>query len=199
MIELSSGVETYNVNEITLGEYLNILNSVSDGNVSEVVGGIMKSRFPDLPKHIAEMLFLKLWSHSTGNVCIEREYTIDDNIVIVPINMDLVSVSENKPEHELFYDITGNIIKFRYPRLFEDNDYVDMIFNCMESISVNDSIIKIDELTDVELGELVEMIDETRFKEICDMLLEPEVYLIYSIGDENKVLTGFKDIFSLVS
>lgn len=200
-IELTIGSEKYTVDAIEVGEYLEILNSVKNENVSSVVRQLMYDKFGmNFPKHIAELLFIKLWSYSTGNVCIEEDYTLETGEVVkVPINMNFVTLSESKSEDDLIFDISGNLIKFRYPKLFEDNDYVEMVLNCIESVSVNDAIIKVDELTEQEMNELVSMIDENIFNDICNMLLEPKIYLIYSIGDENKILTGFRDIFNLVS
>lgn len=201
--DVSVGSKTIHCRAFTLREYKELMHAKISGGLKEKVEEILLSctDAKDLNRQEAELLLVKLWAHSTGEVNSEAIYTCEcgkENIVALNINYAQLDDSE-----DLIYDFKNFKIKFKYPKIFNDSNIALMITTCIDYIIVGDEKLSIEDLTDVELNDLLTAITTEDAERIAAMLLKPSIYLAVPIQCEcgkHHVYTikGLKEFFRLL-
>lgn len=95
-------------------------------------------------------------------------------------------------------------LKFKYPKIFEDNDVALMITKSMESVVVGDEVIDIEDLSSLEIEDLYSAITYDHIVEIKDMLLKPKLQLAvpYKCPECGKeevfIINGLSELLELI-
>ncbi|AHY25172.1 baseplate hub [Pectobacterium bacteriophage PM2] len=188
----------------TLREYKNLLIAKSEGRLEDAIKKLFKdcTNAKDLPKHEAELLLVKLWAHSLGEVNVERIWGCDcGKEIIVPINLIRAGIDSTD---DLLYVFKDFKIQFKYPGIFEDKNKAVMVASCIEYIITNSGEqLKVDDLSDVELDDLYSAITNVDIDQISDMLTKPKIQLAIPIKcecgkDHIHVVSGLKEFFKLL-
>lgn len=172
--------DTYKCRYFTLDEYEKIILAKIENNLQEAIKNILHScveGYSDtLSKTESELLLIKLWAHSLGEVNQEKEYICEcGKTHNVCINYNYITI----PELSGFLYNTSNVkLKMRYPRLFEDTDRVEMVVSCIEGLILEDGQeIKIEDLSENELDDLYSILSKEVIDILKEELLKPEVVL----------------------
>ncbi len=201
--DVSIGSKTFKCRAFTLGEYKDLMKAKADGNIKDTVLDILNkcTNARNLTKQESEMLLVKLWAHSTGEVNINTVYTCEcEKEILVPINMNYIQLDDVQ---DIIYDFKNFKIKFKYPKIFEDSNKALMVASCIDYIIVGDEKLKVDDLTEQELSDLYTAITTEDMIKISDMLVNPTIYMAIPIQCECgkshiKVIKGLKEFFRLL-
>lgn len=189
-----------------LKEYLDLIaaKAKNNGEVAIVIKDIIKNCTDavGLNRQESELLIIKLWAHSIGEVNHEGSWHCTCGREIpVPINFTFAQI--DAPE-ELWYSLPGFKIKFKYPELFDDANKAMMIAKCIDYILVNNEQIYFSDLTDNEIDDLYSAITTDDVIKISEMLLKPTVQLSVPISCECgeshiHTIKGLKEFFKIMS
>ena len=193
-----------NCRAFTLREYKGLIKAKLEGTVDVVILDLVKNCTDavGLNKQESELLIIKLWAHSLGEVNHEHTWVCScGREQEVPLNFTHAQI--NAPSEALVYEFENFKVKFKYPELFDDSNSALMIAKCIACIEVEGSVIKVDDLSDEELDDLYAAISSESLKEISAMLLAPEVVLAVPISCECgeshvHVIKGLKEFFKLL-
>lgn len=195
--------KTFQCRAFTLREYKDLMEAKANGTLASVVTRIINdcTDARNLNKQESELLLVKLWAHSIGEVNTQATWVCPcGKELSIPVNLTHAQV--DSPE-ELVRDFGAFKIKFRYPKFFEDKEQTKMIVQCIDYIIVGNERLKVDDLTEQELQDLYNAITYDDIKAITEMLLKPTIYLAVPISCEcgNKhihVIKGLKEFFRLL-
>lgn len=187
----------------TLGEYLDLIKAKAAGNIKPVVQKILNdcTDAKGLLKHESELLLIRLWAQSLGEVSHTATYVCDcGNEIPTPINLTYAGIVGTG---ELLYQLSGFKVKFKYPKMFDDENIGLMIASCIEYIIVNGEQIFVDDLNETEIQDLYSAITTEDVKNITDMLLEPTIQLAVPIAcscgkNHVQTITGLKEFFRII-
>lgn len=201
--EVNIGTKTIKCRAFTLGEYRDLMQAKLNGNLKEHIQNLLWTctNATGLTKQESELLIVKLWAHSTGEVNSDAVHICDcgkENLV--SINMNYAQLDEAE---DLVYDFKNFKIKFKYPRIFDDSNIARMISTCIDYIIVGEEKLLIDDLTEQELSDLYGAITTEDAKRIADALLKPSIYLAVPVQCECgkshiKLIKGLKEFFRLL-
>lgn len=201
--DVNIGSKILECRAFTLREYKDLMKAKADGNLKNAVLEVLSkcTKAHQLTKQESELLLVKLWAHSTGEVNIDTVYTCEcEKETLVPVNMNYIQLDDAP---EVVYDFKNFKIKFNYPKIFEESNKASMIASCIDYIIVGDEKLKVDDLTDQELSDLYTAITTEDIIKIADMLVNPTIYTAIPIqcecGKSNiKVIRGLKEFFRLL-
>lgn len=188
----------------TLGEYEDLVKAKLNGSIISTVTDLIQSCAPDavgLPKHWAEYVLVQLWARSLSEHHHMHDWVCSCGKEIpVQVNFDHIQVSD---EQELVYKLKHLRIRFRYPKLFEDSNTGDMIVACMQDVITDTEIIPISDLSDFELGEIIDFIDREDVENIKNLLVGPQIELGVPVSCECgnsgiHIMRGVKDFLALI-
>lgn len=188
----------------TLEEYLSLVRAKANKTLTTEVLKVIKSctDAKDLNKQESELLIIRLWAHSIGEVNHTATYVCScGHEIQTPLNTTHAQIP---PPGDLLYHLNGFKIKFKYPKLFDDSDISLMIASCIEYLVVGGEQIFFDDLSDVEIQDLYSAITTEDISKIKDLLLAPKVELAVPIKcekcGENHVqkITGLKEFFRIL-
>lgn len=187
----------------TLGEYLDLIKAKASGTIKDTVQKILKdcTDAVDLPKHESELLLVRLWAHSLGEVSHTAIYQCEcGNEIKTPLNLTYASTINT---NELFYQLQGLKIKFKYPKLFDDENIGLMIASCIEYVIVGTEQIFFDDLSEAEIQDLYSAITVEDVKNISEMLLEATIQISVPISctcgkNHVQTITGLKEFFRII-
>lgn len=201
--DVNIGTKTIKCRAFTLREYKDIISAKAKGGLKEVLEGILWSctNATGLTKQESELLIVKLWAHSIGEVNLDAVKICEcgkENLVSFSINYAQLDEAE-----DVIYDFKNFKIKFKYPRIFEDSNIPRMISTCIDYIIVGDEKLSIEDLTEQELDDLFTAITTEDAQRIADALLKPSIYLAVPIQCECgkshvHVVRGLKEFFRLL-
>lgn len=158
----------YKATPFTLDEYTDL----QKGDLVESIKTLLKTHIPDLnlelPKHYIESCLVQLWDISLAP---EAKFNCDNS---PKINYSLIDVPEKQG---FIYSINGVNIKFRYPRIFEDQSPIDMVANCVLGVVEKDQEISINDLSEVDLERLYSLFSKDMMNHIIKELTSPEIVL----------------------
>lgn len=195
--------KTIHCRAFTLEEYLQLIQAKSDGNIPSKIKELINNctDATDLNRQESELLILKLWANSIGEVNHQASWVCEcGNEIEVPINFTYAQI--DSPE-DLWYDLKNFKIKFKYPKIFDDSNIALMIAECIEYILVNNEQIYVEELNDQELNDLYSAITADDIVKIKEMLLKPKVSLSVPIScacgkSHIHTITGLKEFFKIM-
>lgn len=196
--------KTINCRAFTLREYKDLLKAKLDNDIANCIVQLINkcTDAKNLNKQESELLIIKLWAHSLGEVNHEHTYVCScGKEQQVALNFNHVQI--DTPDEEMIWDFLNFKVKFKYPEIFDDSNIASMVAKCIEFIDVDGSIIQIDDLSDVELEDLYGAISSESLKNISAMLLKPKVVLAVPISCECgestvHVIKGLKEFFKLL-
>ena len=188
----------------TLEEYANLIAAKKNGTIDECVKALLRecANASGLNKQESELLIVILWAHSIGEVNHEVTWNCTCGRKIpVPLNYTHAQID---PPEDLWYDLKGFKIKFKYPNLFDDSDIPMMISKCIDYIVVGNEQIYFNDLNDAEIDDLYSAITTEDVVNIKNMLLKPQVQLAVPITCECgishiHVIKGLKEFFKIMS
>lgn len=185
----------------TLEEYKQLIEAKMNGTTESTVNELIKNctSATGLNKQESELLLVKLWAHSVGEVNHENIWICPEgHETLTSINFTSAQIDD--PE-ELWYSLANFKIKFKYPKIFEDKHIGMMIVKCIEYIYVNGETISINDLNDRELDDLYSAISQEDIAKIRDMLLKPTVQLAVPVkcskcgATHVEVIKGLREFF----
>lgn len=201
--EVNIGQKVIKCRAFTLEEYKDLMQAKLNGKLKETIESILWkcTNCAGLNKQESELLIVKLWAHSTGEVNSDAVHICDcgkENLV--SINMNYAQLDDAE---EVIYDFNNFKIKFKYPRLFADSNIARMIGECIDYIIVGNEKLLIDDLTEQELNDLYSAITTEDIQKIAEMLLKPSIYLAVPVECECgknhlKIIRGLKEFFRLL-
>ncbi|QQG32140.1 baseplate hub subunit [Citrobacter phage CkP1] len=202
--EAHIGSKTVQCRAFTLEEYKDLIKAKADGAIKTQVLKLIKdcTNAKDLNKQESESLVVQLWANSLGEVNHQNTWVCScGHEIVTPINFTFVQIDD--PE-DLWYSLAGFKIKLKYPKLFDDENIIQMIAESIESIYVNGETISVEELNDHEINDLHSAITEDDIIHIKEILLKPTVSLAVPIkcdkcGEQHiHVIKGLKEFFKLI-
>ena len=174
-----------NCRAFTFGEFQSLIEAKTDGRLAEAIYNVIRDctdiDVSELPRHTAELIFLKVWIHSLNRVNIDHVWVCGECGAETPVTLNIDSAYTTSPDTDLFYDLGQVKMKFRYPRIFEDDDLMQMIITCTEYIVIGNDQYTLDDLDETDFDKVLTMINDTAVTEIIDMLLAPSVVLAVPI------------------
>lgn len=185
----------------TLEEYKGLIDAKINGTVENAINELIKNctTARDLNRQESELLLVKLWSHSVGEVNHENTWTCPEgHETLTSINFTSAQVDD--PE-DLWYPLANFRLKLRYPKLYEDKNIALMIASCIEYIYVNGETISVEDLNDKEIDDLYSAITTDDMQRMQDMLLKPTVHLAVPVkckvcgATHVEVIKGLKEFF----
>lgn len=188
----------------TLREYKDLLKAKLEKTLDQTILDLLKkcTDAHGLNKQESELLLVKLWAASLGEVNQEQTWVCEcGKEVQVNINFNHAQI-ENEVD-VLEWTFTNFKVRFKYPELFDDSNIPLMISKSIEFIDVNGESIKLDDLSSSELDDLYTAISGDDIKGIAEMLLKPKVILAVPIScecgkQEVHVIRGLKEFFKLI-
>lgn len=187
MFEIKMFDKIYKASYITLNEYEELVKNYTPESILSIIETHVVGI--DLTRTAAylEGVFIQLWAHSLG----ELNQTRDLDCVcgehhVLDINYGFLTVPE---ETGFVYNIADIKIRFRYPRMFEDKDQIDMVMKCMVSVIEGAEEIPVDELSEASLEAVYALFSKDVIEHIIKELLAPKVVL--------AIPTGCGEIFKL--
>lgn len=197
------GSKDINCRAFTLREYKDLLEAHLNDELERVVLDILDncSDAKDLSKHEAELLLIKIWAHSLGEVNHEHDYTCSCGKTFkVPMNFMHAAVTG---ESDLIYPLANFKLKLKYPKIFEDKNTAQMVACCIDYIIVDGTQIKVEDLSEVEINDLYSAITVEDITKIAALLLKPTIEMGIPISCECgessvHVIRGFKEFFKLL-
>ena len=188
----------------TLEEYSNLMAAKKDGTIKDYIPTLIKecTNAIGLNRQESELLIVKLWAHSIGEVNHEVTWNCTCGRQI-PVPLNYTHATIDAPE-DLWYNLAGFKVKFKYPELFDDSDIPLMIAKCIDYIVVGSEQIYFADLNDAEVEDLYAAITTDDVKAISEMLLKPQVQLAVPITCECgishiHVIKGLKEFFKIMS
>lgn len=168
--------KTIKCRAFTLAEYRDLIKAKADGQIKDFVPKLIKEcTNTELTRAEAEVVLVKLWAHSLGNVNIFVEHKCECGQVLqVPVSLDRANCSKKKP---IIQELKGFKLVLKEPKLFDDSNVIQMILKSIDHISVGDEQIKLEDLTDAEQGDFYEAITNDIITELKNKLLESTVEL----------------------
>ncbi|BBC78255.1 baseplate hub [Escherichia phage EcS1] len=193
-----------NCRAFTLREYKDLMHAKLKGTLDLAIVELIKNctDADNLNRQESELLVIKLWAHSLGEVNHEHTWVCAcKREQEVPLNFTHAQI--DAPSEPLVWEFTNFKVKFKYPKLFDDSNMAMMVAKCIEFIDVDGSVIKVDDLSDLELDDLYAAISSEALKDITAMLLKPQVVLAVPISCECgetsvHVIKGLKEFFKLL-
>lgn len=198
------GDKTINCRAFTLREYKDLLKAKLEGRLEEEILELFKkcTDAPELPRHEGELLLVKLWAQSLGEVNVERPWHCAcGREQMVPMNLIQASTTEAR---EVVWGFTNFKIRFRWPNIFQDKYKAQTVAECIHSIVTPDDVeIFPDDLSDEEVNDLYSAITVEDIEKIFAHLTEPQVQLAVPIScecghNEIHVVKGLKEFFKLI-
>ena len=188
----------------TLEEYIGLIAAKSNGTLSSAINELIKNctNAVGLNKQESELLVVKLWAHSIGEVNHEGSWNCTCGRQI-PVPLNYTHATIDAPE-DLWYDLDAVRIKFKYPKLFDDSNIAKMISSCIEYVVVNGEQIYPNDLSEQEIEDLYSLITIEDITKIKDMLLKPTVQLSVPITCECGIshihtIKGLKEFFEIMN
>lgn len=186
---------------LTVREYLDISNGKLNGKFKEAVLTALESRgFADLPKHIAQQIITQLIIESLDKkITLVKEHECGNHI-LAHVDTHNVMVSD---ETDLKFDF-GNIkFQLRYPKLFEDEDLIEMFYRCVEYVEVNGMALVWDELSETETQQVIDTLELKHIRQMVSELVKPTAYVAMPVKCEcgetvAVVASGLDEIFKYV-
>lgn len=186
----------------TLGEYRDLIKAKAEGKIKDFVPKLIKDcTNEELSRAEAEVVLVKLWAHSLGNVNVFVEHKCScGKHLQVPVSFDRANCSKKAA---IVQELKGFKLILKEPKLFDDSNVIQMILKSIDHISVGDEQIKLEDLTDTEQGDLYEAITTDVIDEIKNKLLQSTVELATPIScecGENSVmhLKGLTDFMRIL-
>lgn len=201
--EVNIGHKLIQCRAFTLEEYKDLMEAKLNGKLKETIQQILSkcTNATDLTKQESELLIVKLWAHSTGEVNSDAVHICDcgkENLVSLNINYAQLDEAD-----DLIYDFKNFKIKFKHPKIFDDSNVALMISTCIDYIIVGEEKLRVDDLTDEEISDLYTAITTEDAIRISDMLMKPSIYMAVPVECECgkkhlKVIRGLKEFFRLL-
>lgn len=187
----------------TLREYKQILESKYNGTLKEKILEVINNccDCSGLNKQEMELLIVKLWANSMGEVNIEADWPCDcGKPVRVSLNMNHTQITDHE---DIYYDFGQFKIKFKYPEIFCNENKAVVISSCIDYIIVGNENLKIDDLTSNEIDDLYNNITLEDVEKIYSALMGPTIYLATPINCECgkthiHTIKGLKEFFKLL-
>lgn len=157
---------------------------------------------PNLPKHDAELVLVRLIGESENENKLVRPYTCTcGKVHNKAINLEHLYVSNI--DQELIYSFPKFKVEFEWPKLWDDDDITMMIVKSIKYIYAGDERLTLDDLTDNEVQDLYNAITEDTINYIKNLLLAPKLTVHVPINCEcgkNEVhtISGFKEFMEIV-
>lgn len=187
MFEIKIYDKTYQASYMTLDEYEDLVKNYTPEQILNVIKTHVQGIDINRTSVYIEAVFIQLWANSLGELNQSREL---DCVCGEKHNIDINYSFLNVPEETGFiYDIGGIKIKFRYPRMFEDQDQIDMIMKCIVSIIQDAEEIPVHELSEYSLEAVYALFTKEVIEHIINELLAPKVVL--------AIPTGCGEIFTI--
>lgn len=195
--------KTVKCRAFTLEEYRDLLKAKADGNVKDVVLDLIKkcSNAKGLTKVEAEVVLIKLWAYSLGDVNFTSIHECAcGNKIDVPISIDVIQYPE---QEDVWHDFGQFKIKFKQPKLFDNENVINMVFSCIDFLLINGEEVKIEDLTNEEIQDLYNFITIEMIAEISAKLTKAEAYIALPIAckcGENsvKLISGLKSFMEIL-
>lgn len=201
--EVNIGHKVIQCRAFTLEEYKGLMEAKLNGKLKETIQQILWTctNATGLTKQESELLIVKLWAHSTGEVNSDAVHICDcgkENLVSLNINYAQLDEAE-----DMIYDFKNFKIKFKHPKIFDDSNVALMISTCIDYIIVGEEKLRVDDLTDEEISDLYTAITTEDAIRISDMLMKPSIYMAVPVECECgkkhlKVIRGLKEFFRLL-
>lgn len=202
--EVRIGSRDINCRAFTLREYKDLLTAKVNHRLEDEIKTLIKkcTDAPEMSRQESELLLVKLWASSLGEVNHEHTYVCECGLEQqVPLNF--MHASFEDPE-DLLYPLGPFKIKFKYPKLFEDKNKAIMVANCIEYIITHTGEqLSVDDLTEAEIDELYSAITVDDIEKISEMLLRPQIQMAVPIScscgkSSVHIIKGLKDFFKLI-
>ncbi|CCI88766.1 gp26 baseplate hub subunit [Yersinia phage phiR1-RT] len=195
--------KTIKCRAFTLEEYRDLLKAKADGKVKDVVLDLIRkcSNATDLSKAEAEVVLIKLWAYSLGDVnFISTHVCTCGNKIDVPISINSIQYPELE---DIWHDFGQFKIKFKQPKLFDNENVINMVFSCIDFLLIDKEEVKIEDLTDIEIQDLYNFITIEMISEISAKLTKAEAYIALPIvckcGESSvKLISGLKSFMEML-
>lgn len=198
------GDKSINCRAFTLSEYKDLMHAKVKGTLKEELLKVLSActDAKNLTKQESELLIVKLWAHSMGEVNSNAVWTcpVCGKETIVSMNLNYAQLEEAE---DVIHAFKGFKIKFNYPKLFDDSNIAKMIISCIDAIIVGNDRIELEDLSDQEMNDLIASITNEEAVKISDKLLKPSIYMAVPVvcecgHKEVHITRGLKEFFKLL-
>ncbi|ADI96431.1 gp26 baseplate hub subunit [Acinetobacter phage Ac42] len=196
---------------LSVSQYLEILSTRGTHNIEALQNLLIdildkNTNAKNISKHSLEMLIIVLIAKSINEGKVDTPYNCAcGRTFSVPIDYSSVQIGYPKdyPGLKEPLSIGSFKVRLKYPSLFEDQNIYSLIVNSLDQIMTNEQVLKIDELSDVELETLQSLITTEHINKIKDLVLGPKPYVAVPVKcecgkSEVHVIDGFNKLFKAV-
>ncbi|QPI13923.1 baseplate hub subunit [Serratia phage 4S] len=187
----------------TLDEYELFVEAKTTGNLREYTKSLLAAcckQADSLNKHQAELVLINLWARSIAQVHeLDWQCGVCGKSHKVKVDFSQAQISEHALPK---YRIGEAVLDLRYPKLFEDANKFDMVSNCITGLTVGSENLKIEDLTSIEINELIGAITLENAVEMAELLVRPRPIMGIPINCECgeygvHVIDGLSNFFRL--
>ncbi|ADG60097.1 baseplate hub [Acinetobacter phage Acj9] len=208
-MKLDLGRTKVSIVPYTLRDHIAILasriNSDSDLMKKAYSDVLAKCVDQKMNKHESELALIHLIAKSDHQDEVYQDFTCDCGYTQkAKIDIDKTYIDVDESSIETPYAFENYKVKFKWPKLWADDNVGSMVAESIEAIYIGNDRITVEDLTDLELDDLYDAFTEDHINSITKILLAPKVVLVQQVKCEKcgkahvNVIKGLKEFIDIL-